>query len=75
MDCTHHWTIATPAGGVARGACTRCGQERDFPHTDAALRADAQARRRRGHLAGARSRAARSPTPGEGPLRDTGGHP
>ena len=69
MDCTHRWTIAPPADGVARGVCTHCGQERtvsDTAHTAAWESRAAQERRRR---------TTRPPSPGEGPPRDTGGHP
>jgi hypothetical protein len=78
MDCTHRWTIATPVDGVARGICRRCGQERAFSdsaYTAAWQSTAAQERRRRGRLAGARSRAKRGRPWNDAPPTDTAAHP
>ena len=32
-ECVHHWMIDSPSGPASRGACMKCGAEKDFPNT------------------------------------------
>ena len=78
MDCTHRWSVATPVDGIARGVCTRCGEQRTFSHTAHAgvwQSIDDQARRRRATAASVRSRSKRAPSPGEEPPAAPDAHP
>ena len=32
--CKHHWVIETPKGPKSRGACKKCGEEREFVNSE-----------------------------------------
>ena len=32
--CKHHWVIETPKGPKSRGACKKCGKEREFANSE-----------------------------------------
>lgn len=34
-NCTHHWIVESPVGGISHGCCKNCGRERDFDNIKA----------------------------------------
>jgi len=36
-DCTHHWMLGSPSGGISSGQCKHCGNERSFDEDKAVV--------------------------------------